>query len=231
MTLLKFGLVMLLVMALLTACDDDEAVTTPAATLDGIKLLGLVDGRALQYQQDDTVITLVPEYQVTVSSRIRTFTIQGASEDWLIREGDDSLVNLKVSPPYVLHNGFWGGSASDSIKYYPTPSIVMQSNFASVKSWSGVTPPYADGINDIAFPYLNIYFGFHYSRTYVGKESLLLPSGAYTAYRFDVELYFGAADSSVDALATEWYEPTVGLVKLTFNGQGLNRTLSLVEMQ
>ena len=60
---------------------------------------------------------------------------------------------------------------------------------------------------------------------------VLVPAGPYTAYRFDVELFAQVGDSAPVANATEYYVPSTGLVKMTLQGNGLNRTIARLTPQ
>lgn len=216
--------------ALVGGCGG-EKVTDSTPALDGVQLLGLANGHKLTYMQIDTVTTFYPSYSQTVSQSTRFLNIVGSGSDWVIREIGNPVANLKISPPYVLLNGVWKKTnAGDSLIYYSDPSILMRQDFTSAKTWTGYTPMYPSAEGDTRYPFFNIYFGFSFERRYIGTEQVIVPAGAYTAHRFDVDLFFdgGAQDSLPAATAHEYYSTKLGLVKLNFSGQGLSRSISLI---
>jgi hypothetical protein len=224
-------LVVILCGLLLSAgCTENGSGTSPDKSSDGTQLLGLVNGRTLEYLQTDTLTTFIPDYRVTVTSSVVKIRMSGAEADWIISLDARPVINLKLSDPYVLQNGYWHPSlGGDTLVYFAEPAVIMKRSVGGSDKWTSYTPMYFTGTSNTAWIFYNAYFGFYTEKKTAGTEQLLLPAGAFTTSRFDVDLYGSQYDSVAVAQSTEYYAPAIGLAKLVFKGQGLNRTLSLIK--
>ena len=217
-------------LALALGCTENGSSTAPDKSSDGTQLLGLVNARTLEYLQTDTVTTFVPDYHVTVTTTILKVRITGGDADWVISVDTRPVINLKLSDPYILQNGYWRpGATGDTLVYFPEPAIVMVHSVGGSSNWKTYTPMYFTGSGSTAWVVFNAYFGFYLEKKFTTKEQLLLPAGTFTASRFDVDLFTNQSDTTAVANSVEYYAPAVGLAKLVFKGQGLNRTLSLIK--
>jgi hypothetical protein len=230
--LFRYSILVVILCGVLCAagCTENGSSTSPGKSSDGTQVLGLVNGRTLEYLQTDTMTTFVPDYRVTVTTSTLKIRMAGADADWVISNDSRPVINLKVSDPYVLQNGYWRPSlGGDTLVYFAEPAIIMKRSVGGSDSWSSFTPMYFSGTSNTAWAFYNAYFGFYVEKKAAGSKQLLLPAGAFTALRFDVNLYGSENDTSAVAHSTEYYAPSVGLAKLVFKGQGLIRTLSLIK--
>jgi len=212
-------------------CGEDGG---PSATADdgvnGISLLGLVDGRTLTYLQTDTVISFAPAFEISDTTFQRSFRIGGEGDDWTILAEDEPTISLKISQQSILINGNWSLTlGSDVLHYFSTPSPLMPRSIAKGAAWSGFTPAYQTAGDPSILPIYYANFGFYFQKRYVGEESLVLPAGEIQAHRFDLSLYLEESDSIPIALTEEYYSPGVGLVLLKFEGASLRSSLSLID--
>ncbi len=216
----------------IASCDnDDDNSTGPAAEIDGLSLMGFADDRSLEYFQIDTTVTFDP-FSTIVATTVETLTVRGGGEDWVIYDNGHRMLNLKVSAPYVLQNGYWyDDGSSEALTYFPTPSILMPRTLTVGGSWESYSPAYVVDTSTSSFPCYYAYFGFNVVKTYIGIEEVMVPAGAYNAYRFDVDLFRYLTDTVAVATATEYYYPSVGMVKQTFEARpGFVRTLNLIRV-
>ncbi len=215
--------------AALLSCTEGGS-TGPDKSSDGTQLMGLANARTLEYLQTDTVTSFVPQYQVTVTSTNIKVHITGTDPDWVVSIGDRPAINIKVTDPYILQNGYWRPVGNtDTLIYFADPAIILKRSVQGSVSWKTYTPMYSNGLTESRLVLLNSYFGFYQSKAFVSKEQLLIPAGAFSASRFDVDLFVDRTDTLAVASAIEYYAPGVGLAKLVFEGQGLKRTLSLTK--
>jgi hypothetical protein len=223
----------LLLLVLAISCgNEDNSPNSPLNSLDGADLLGLIDNRTFDYFEIDTVITLLPIRTVKIDTSIHRFSVTGSGNDWIVSDSAGDMLNLKLSDPYVLQNGYWREEGDSSILvYFATPAILMNRSLEVNQSWDSHTPHYTVEGGSLSFPFYFSYFGYFTTKTYVGREEVLVPAGAYDAYRFDVELYANVTDATPTATVEEYFSPSVGLVKLSFRGLGLSRTLNLIEYE
>lgn len=225
-----------LLLILLTAagwvgCDDDSDESLSPTAVEGLNLMGLANNRALYYFQLDTT-TLVPSFDIEIDSAYRTVNITGTGTDWIISDDGQPVVNLLVTENYILQNGFWrDAGASDSLHYFPIPSVLMVREFETAGLWDDYTPVLTTDSGDIHYPFYYTNFGFYYEKEYIGTEHLILTPGEFTAYRFETALYLNRTDTVPVATVTEYYAPGIGLIKMIFSGQGLKRHLYLVNYQ
>lgn len=139
------------------------------------------------------------------------------------------MVNLKLNDESITINGFWPpDSMGGTLSYFAVPPVIMDRNLQLDEPWHGYTPEFFDGTNNQTHIFTNTYFGFFFTKSYVGRELIQLPAGSFNAYRFDVQLYRNFHDSLPSAEAREYYYPQVGLVQLNFHGGPTNRSLSLI---
>lgn len=217
---------------LLVGCGEDDILTSPPEGLDGASLLGLVNDRTLSYLQTDTVILIDPTYSVTVTTSSQVIKISGGGSDWVIKGGDLPLNNLKLTNDFVIQNGYWRKvNDVDSLFYFPVPPVLMPRSLASERSWDGYTPFFETDTSSLVFLFYYSYYGFHFAKQFVDTVHLLLPAGSFSAYRFDVDLFVNRSDTVPVIQISEYYVPSVGLVKLHLRGGSLNRTLSLIEVR
>jgi len=216
---------------LLLGCGEDDVILSPLERLDGASLLGLVNNRTLIYLQTDTVVSFDPTYSVTVTTSSQVIKINGSGSDWMIKDGDNPLINLKLTNESVIQNGYWRTvDDHDSLFYFAEPPILMARSLASERSWEGYTPFYETDTSSLSLLFYYAYFGFHFEKQFVDNVHLLLPAGSFDAYRFDVSLFVNSSDTIPVVRISEYYAPAIGLVKLHLRGGALSRTLSLVDV-
>ncbi len=216
---------------LLAGCSEDEDDGTgsgPSFAVGGRDLLGLVDGRTLDYMVIDTIITWLPSYNVEVDTGTQIIWISGDGDDWIIKDGGTPLLNLKISEPFVLHNGYWRKvGVSDALVYFPVPAIAMDGSAIQGESWSCDVPAYTSDSGDFSFAFYYGYFGFHFTKTYTGVEEIFVPAFAGNSYRYEVKLFADTDHEDPVATIVEYYVPTIGLLRQEFHAEGLTRVLNL----
>lgn len=227
----------LIFISLLLACSSNNP-SGPDPGISAASMLGLTDGRALQYSQIDTTITFTydpdispdPIRVVSDTTQTRTITISQDESNWIIQDGLTPKLNLIVSGDYVLHNGFYSNlGAGDTLVYFQTPAILMSNSPALDDSWSYSTGPYETVNDSLTINFYLAYFGYHATKTFVGKEEIIVTAGAFKTYRFEVDLFLGSLNTMPVAHATEWFAADIGLIKLRFEDSGFIRTLVLLQ--
>ncbi len=222
----------LLLASLAFGCSDDSDQIGPtssgaAAFSDGASLFGLVDNRTLVYVRTDT--TWEPDFSFATSTRRDTISISGGEGNWVVRNATVPMLNLKVTDGWVIQNGYWRRiEGIDVIVDIDPPPVLMTPGLETGDSWQGYFPPFPGGLDDGEPFFYYSYFGFLFTREYLGRELLHVPGGSFNAYCFDVSLYWNSSDSVAAATAREYFVPAVGLVKLRFVGGPLKRTVSLI---
>lgn len=224
-------IIAIVLLAGILGCSDDDPIG-PGAGVSGGALLGLIHGHTLEYFQTDSITTYVDDGNghlvrtVSVINQVVTISIIQEGDNWIIREGADKVLNLKISGPYVINNGYYD---SDTLIYFQIPAKVMKNTIVPDQPWSSAFESFAPAADSSSTPFYFTYFGFHFSKTYEEIEEVLVPSGVYYALRFEVDLFLTASDVIPSAHVTEYFAPNVGLVKLRFEDGGFVRTLSLRE--
>ncbi len=222
----------LLLVSLALGCSNDDGPVDPtssgaAAFSDGAALFGLVDDRTLIYVRTDT--TWEPDFSFATSTRRDTVGISGGEGDWIVKNANVPVLNLKVTDGWVIQNGYWRRiEGMDLIADIDPPPVLMTPGLEAGDSWQGHFPSFPGGLDDAEPFFCYSYFGFLYTREYLGRELLHVPGGSFNTYCFDVSLFWNSSDSVAAATAREYYVPAVGLVKLRFVGGPLKRTLSLI---
>ena len=218
--------------ALLLGCGEDDVLLSPLERLDGASLLGLANNRTLKYLQTDTVVSIDPVYSVTVTTSSQVIKISGSGSDWVIKNSESPLINLKLTNESVIQNGYWRTvDDHDSLFYFAEPPILMTRSLASNRSWDGYTPFFEMDTSSLSLLFYYGYFGFHFEKQFIDSVHLILPAGSFNAYRFDVSLFVNLSDTIPVVRISEYYAPAIGLVKLHLKGGPLSRTLSLIEVR
>ncbi|MFH1374634.1 MAG: hypothetical protein ABII79_12640 [bacterium] len=216
---------------LLVACGQDDPPPSLSSGLDGAVLLGLINNRTLSYLQTDTVVSIDPDYQVTVTQSQQLIRISGSGNDWVVTVADTPTINLKLTVESVIQNGYWRTvDDQDSLFYFDTPPVIMSRSPKSVLSWEGYTPAFETDTSSSARLVYNSYFGFYFHKQLVDTVRLIVPAGSYNTWHFDVNLFANPVDTIPVIRISEYYSPAVGLVRLHLQGGPLTRTLSLVEI-
>ncbi len=217
----------LLGMLIITGCEDSNNILDTPKTIDGLSLLGLSNGRTLVYIQTDTVISLDPIFISTTDTTL-SILITGADNDWIIHNGVEKLINLKVASGSIIQNGYWKNiNGQDSLIYFASPPLLMERTLNSDLSWTYYTPFYQSDTSPEYFPFYYANFGFKVIKEYKGIETIITPAGEFDSSRFDLLLYTTAYGNDPIAEASEYYVPNIGLVKQDFNIGALKRSLIL----
>ena len=216
---------------LVVACTDDDGLTpgpAPSLSLSGPDLLGLVDGRTLEYLRTDTIVTWIPDYRVQEDTGTEIISIVGSGSDWIIRDDTVPLLNLKVSDPFILHNGYWRKVAdSDALVYFPVPAISLDRSATQDEPWSGFIPACTSDSGSMSYVFYYGYFGFYFTKSYSGTEQIFVPAFGGNAFRHNVKLFRDQDDTDPVATVVEHYAPGIGLVRQELRAEGLVRILSL----
>lgn len=218
----------LLCMLIVIGCEDSNNIVNTPKEIDGLSLLGLSNGRTLVYIQTDTVISLDP-ISVTITDTTLSILITGTGNDWIIHNGTEKLINLKVASSSIIQNGYWKKiNGQDSLIYFAAPPLLMERTLSPDLNWDYDTPFYQPDTASEKLPFYYANFGFQVNKSYIGIETIITPAGEFDSYRFDLLLY--TADYGNDPVATvsEYYVPNIGLVKQDFNIGALKRSLILV---
>jgi hypothetical protein len=223
-----------LTLVLAAGCSDKEgedSTTGPVLAPTASDLLGLKDGHLLEYLVTDTVVTWVP-YKIFQDTGTQVIRITGADDDWVIRNDTVPIINLRISAPLVLHNGYWRKlSESNAVVYFSTPAVMLDQSAGTGKVWKGYVGRYTADTGTFTWPFFVGYFGFHFEKKFVGTEQVLTPAWGGMTYRYDVRLFLGPNDVEPSATVTEFYAPKIGLVRQEFRAPGYKRILSLRDYQ
>jgi hypothetical protein len=216
---------------LLPGCGEDDGVSSQSpGYVNGLTLMGLADGRTLQYIRTDSTTSFDPVYDVSVTVEPETIRIAGTGDEWIVMQSDSPLINLRVTDEAIIQNGYWQTvNDVDSLFYIPVPPVVMMRSLWSQRSWQGFTPRLAAGETEVMLPLYYSNFGFSFTRMFTDRQSVLVPAGSFETYHFSVDLFANPYDSVPAAHVDEYYAPGVGVVQLSLRGGPLVRTLSLVD--
>lgn len=225
---------LLLAFAVLTiafGCSESGDDTTRSdSAIDAATLFGLESGRRLVYLQTDTVTN--PDFSITVTTDFETVNVAGNDNDWIIRNGDSSVINLKLTDNSIIQNGHWYSTIQgDSLKYFAVPPILMHRSLSDANLWEGYTPHFFDGSQSLSMLWYYGYFGFYFTKEYEGRVQLQLPAGSFETYHFKVALYRNPIGGEPDVTVDEYFVPSIGMAQLNLRGAALNRTLSLISYQ
>ena len=225
--------VILCVLLMLFACSDDGVETPstgPSLGLSVPDILGLADGRMLEYSRIDTITTWIPNYDVREDTGTQLISIVGGTNDWIIRDDTVPVINLKISDPYTLHNGYWRKvGLSDALVYFPAPAVMLNRSAAQNQSWEGYVPIYTSDSGEVSRIFYYGYFGFYFSKTYMGTQQVFVPAFGGTTLLYETKLFRNEDDVLPIATITENYAAGIGLVRQELRGEGLIRILSLRE--
>jgi hypothetical protein len=219
---------MTLAIIIMAGCSEDGSSNrSRTSSIDGADLIGLTSGRSLTFLQTDTILDSA--LSVSVTTQERTINVTGSDNDWIVNDDSQPLANLKLNDESITLNGYWrDNGGSTTLSYFAVPPVLMQRNLKKGQSWEGYTPEINLGSGNEPLAFAFCYFGFFFTKEYIGQELIQLPAGSFEAYVFEVELRRAYSDSLPTAYAHEYYDAEVGLVQLRFRGGPTNRTLSLV---
>ena len=215
-------------MLVVTGCEDSNNIVNTPKEIDGLSLLGLSNGRTLVYIQTDTIISLDP-ISVTITDTTLSILITGTGNDWIIHNGTEKLINLKVASSSIIQNGYWKKiNGQDSLMYFAAPPLLMERTLNPDLNWDYDTPFYQTDSSSEKLPFYYANFGFQVNKSYIGIETIITPAGEFDSYRFDLLLYTADYGNDPVAIVSEYYVPNIGLVKQDFNIGALKRSLILV---
>jgi len=214
----------------LTSCGEEGGPTSASQNLDGASLLGLTNNHTLRYLKTDTLVYIDSTYHFDITEDTVQFVITGSANEWVIRAEDDRGLNIELDAQSVLLAGFRRIEDSVEVAYFfaNRPAKVHRA-LTPGDSWTGYTPSFTTATGSLRLPLYFANFGFYFSRTYEGVESISAATGDYAAHKYHSDLFLNQDDQSPVALVDEHYAPNVGLVRLQFRGGGLVRTLSLIQ--
>ena len=226
------AIILCLTILLLVSCgEESDNATQSTSSTDGTDLMGLVDGATLTYLQIDTLITFTPSFNVETSETLTVVTVAGNGNDWAISHDNHHPLTLKLSSESVLITGYWKADVGgDARVYFAIPPVLLKQDISAEQSWSGYTPMHSDSLGEKRYPDIFVNYGFYFSKTYEGAESVTVTAGEFVAHRFDIELFLESGDNLPVAYISEYYAPDVGLIKYCLKGGGLTRVLSLIEI-
>ncbi len=223
----KFIYAILICSFLIVGCEDSDNFVNTPQNVDGLSLLGLVNGRTLVYIQTDTTID-IETFAITVTETNQSVLITGTGDDWIIHRGTDKLINLKVGTSSVIQNGYWKEiNGLDSLIYFASPPLIMERSLNSNLEWEFFTPFYRPDTTAMFLPFYYANFGYNAVKEYVGIETIITPAGEFDSYKFDLLLYSTAFGSEPIASVSEYFVPQIGLVKQEIKIGSLSRSLVL----
>jgi hypothetical protein len=222
--------VFLLSLALAVGCEDnqtDENVAGPELAPTGQELLGLKDGRRLDYLVTDTTIEW-PSLEISVDSGTQVIRISKDNNEWTIHDDSVPIISLQMSSPSVLHNGYWRTFGESVAKvFFPEPAISIQQASDIGKEWGGYVAPYTSDTSESNWIFHVGYFGYYYTKKFLGMEQIQTEGWTGKAYKYEAKIYRNADDLNHAAIITEFYAPGVGLVMQLWDVTLFKRVLSL----
>lgn len=229
------GVVLSLALALgLAGCGTESSTKTYENIPDGLTLMSLKDNQTMVYLQTDTDYVFDPYFKVRDTTYVRSIGIAipsgGGTFDRVIFDDQTPVISLRITDRNILVNGFYRDvDGNDSLFPFHDPAVIMPRQLATNQTWEDLTNSYEDSGASRQLPFYFANYGFYCRKTFVGTAHLLLTNDEYNAYQFDLELFAQETDSIPVATVTEYYSPSVGLVKLIFRGGSLIRVLTLLE--
>lgn len=214
---------------LMFSCSDNDPLgpkTSPAITGS---LLGLDSDHENFYQQFDSLISYYPSYHVEVDTSLVTFSVEivDSAKDWYdISVSSQKLARTIITPNSVAITGYYRNIQNhDSLFYFINPPEIMPSELNVDDVWEYTVPKiYREG-GEIIISYLNFGFGYDVTRTYLGKEDIVVPAGAFNAHKIKSEYRVPGSD---DVIKTdiEYLVDGIGLVRMNSHGNfGISHVL------
>jgi hypothetical protein len=196
--------------------------------------MSLKDNQTMVYLQTDTDYVFDPYFEVRDTTYVRSIGIAipsgGGTYDRVILNDQTPVISLRITDRNILVNGYYSDVGGiDSLFPFHDPAIIMPRQLATGRTWEDLTGPYGAAGSPRQLPFYFANYGFYCRKTFVGTAHLLLTNDEYNTYQFDLELFVLETDSIPVATVTEYYAPSVGLVKLIFRGGSLIRVLTLLE--
>lgn len=218
----------------LAGCGTESSTKTYEEFPDGLTLMSLKDNQTMVYLQTDTVYLFEPYFEITATTYVRNIGIAipdgGSSFDRVILDDQTPVISLRITDGNILVNGYYSNvEGVDSLFPFHDPAIIMPRQLATGRTWEDLTGHYSDSGIPRQLPFYFANYGFYCRKTFVGTAHLMLTNDEYNTYQFDLELFAAESDSIPIATATEYYAPSVGLVKLIFRGGSLIRVLTFLE--
>lgn len=232
---LPSGIVLSLIIALgLAGCGTESSTKTYENIPDGLTLMSLKDNQTLLYLQTDTDYVFDPYFEVRDTTYVRTIGIAipdgGSTFDRVILDDQRPVISLRITDRNILVNGFYRDvDGNDSLFPFHDPAVIMPRQLATGRTWENLTNSYEDSGASRQLPFYFANYGFYCRKTFVGTAHLLLTNDEYNTYQFELELFAQETDSIPVATVTEYYAPSVGLVKLIFRGGSLIRVLTFLQ--
>lgn len=221
MKLLAIIIVLLCLGIVYLACTDSSSSSPSLNQASTETLLGLVANHTNTYQRFDSLITLDPVYLLTLDTSLVTysvFDVDQAQSKFDITISAEKLARLIISGNGVALTGYYQNiDGHDSLFHFISPPEILPNLIVADDIWNFYVPPlYRDG-KPVITSYLNFGFGFNITRTYLGREDVVVPAGAYNAHVIRSEYRVPESDLILKT-DLEYLVPGIGLVRMYSHG-------------
>lgn len=217
MKVLAIIIVLLCLGIVYMACTESSSVSPSLNPANTVTILGLSTDHLNTYQKFDSLITLDPYYQLTLDTSIVTYAVVDIDQDqsrFDIFVSDEKLARLIASPNGVSMTGFYQNiEGHDSLFNFISAPQILPSKLTANDTWDFYVSPLLRNGQQIITTYLNYGFGFNVTRTYMGKEDIVVPAGAYTAQVIKTEYRVPESDLLLKT-DIEYLVPEIGLVRM-----------------
>jgi hypothetical protein len=223
----------LILFMIFVGCDDESAVEAPENNPDGAYLLGLTRDHQLHYEVYDSTHVIPfdePDYVIYDTGNFDIEITRGQNNQVAISLYSLPHDLLTVDNIGILHSGQIRPAAlpPDTVHFYPTP-VIMPRQFSSGSTWNIHTPCLSTDTGKVAKTFLYFYYGYYTLRTYIGRESIVLPGGSYDTYRFRSLIFSDESSSDTLIISEEYFAPDIGLVQQILRADRKQRLIILLE--
>jgi len=220
-----------LVLAFL-ACTNDDSTSPNKSSSKTETILGLDKNHTNLYQQFDSLVTYTPNYQLVLDTSLVTYTVIDVDSDQTkfdIAVSSEKLARLIITSNSVAMTGYYQKiEGYDSIFYFLTPPEIMPNRLTQDESWQFYVPPLHRDGEELITSFLNFGFGYDVKRTYLGKDDIVVPAGAYNAHVIQTD-YLMPGFMEIVKTDIEYLVEGIGLVRMYSNGHFGTSHILLIE--
>ena len=209
--------IMLVGLAIIVGCDRSSDSAFDESNPESFYILGFNRDHDLRYIVYDSIVTVLPD---SLSVRLDTTDLEisiarGSNNDIELSVGGLAHDLLTVDNSGILHSGQIRPAAlpPDTLFFYPT-TVIMPRFFTTGNTWSFMAPPYTEGGIEIRKILLYLTYGYFTERKYLGRLSIVLPTGSYETYHFRSALFQDEYSSDTLMTLDEYYSAGIGPVKI-----------------
>jgi len=214
------------------ACTNDTTNSPSMAPSKTKSILGLDQNHTNLYQKFDSLVLYSPSYQLVLDTSLVTYTVYDIDSNqtkYDIAVSSEKLARLIITTKSVAISGYYQKIDDyDSLFHFIYPPEIMPNQLNREETWQFYVPPLHRDGRELITSFLNFGFGYEIRRTYLGKEDIVVPAGAYDAYVVQSE-YMLAGSTEVIKTDVEYLVEGIGLVRMYSTGNFGTSHILLIE--